>query len=131
MVDEILFDTLKKSESKDGTVNLPQNNVQALRNGLFLAISYRGMNEEELIKDSNCHLNVIKKAIILVSDKENTGDLEGAEKLKKSLKIKLMMRASAIKRMATPMIDFISDQKYEFDAKMLGIMRSPGLLPKS
>ena len=131
IVDEIVFDLLKKSENSDGTVNLPQNNVQGLRNSLFLAISYRGMNKEELSPDSSCHLNTIKKAIIRVSEMENNGDLENSVKLKDSLKNKLLKRATIIKRLATPMIDFLADKKYEFDSKMLGIISSQGLLPKS
>jgi len=131
IVDEIVFDTIKKSEDSDGTVNLPQNNVQGLKNALFLAISYRGMNKEELMVDSTCYLNTIKKAIIRVSEMENAGDLENAVKLKDSLKNKLLKRATSIKRLATPMIDFLADKKYEFDSKMLGIISSPGILPIS
>lgn len=131
IVDEIVFDLLKKSENEDGTVNLPQNNVKALRNSLFLAISYRGMNQEELMGDSTCHLNYIKKAIIRISELNDNGEINKSDELKVSLKKKLVMRANKINRLATPMIDFLSDKKYEFDNKMLVIMSSPGLLPKS
>lgn len=131
IIDEIVFDYVKKSENEDGTVNLPQNNVQGLKNALFIAISYRGMNKEEIIDDSSCHLNNIKKAVIRVTELENEGDLEASEKLKGSLKKKLLKRSSRVRRLATPIIDFLSDKKYEFDSKMLAIMSSQGLLPKS
>ena len=131
IVDEIVFDTLKESENQDGTVNLPQNNVQGLRNSLFIAISYRGMNKEELMEDSHCHLNTIKKAIQHISELENSGKLDDAVKLKSSVKNKLIKRSTRVRRLATPMIDFLSDKKYEFDSKMLSIISSPELLPKS
>ncbi len=132
IIDEIVFDFVKRSEGSDGVVNLPQNNVQSFRNSLFIAISYRGMNQEELAKDnSSCHLNTIKKAVIRVSDLEDGGQLKEAETLKASLKKRLTQRATMVSRLATPIIDFLSEKKYEFDAKMLSIMTTPGILPKS
>lgn len=131
IIDEMVFDFIKKSENENGTVDIPQNNVQGLRNSLFIAISYRGMDRDELMKDSSCQLNTIKKAIIRVTDLENAGDLKGSQELKKSLKKKLLLRATTVNRLATPVIDFLSDKKYEFDSKMLNIMSTPGLLPKS
>lgn len=131
IVDEIVFDHVKRAENDDGIVNLPQNNVQGLKNSLFIAISYRGMDQKELIEDSSCHLNTIKRAIIKVSDLESAGDIDGSSKLKESLKKKLLQRSVRVRRLATPMIDFLSDKKYEFDTKMLSIMNSPGILPKS
>ena len=132
IVDEIVFNYVKSFESEDGAVDLPQNNVKALKNALFIAISYRGMDQEELMgEDALCHLNKIKQAIIKVTDLEDAGEVEKALKLRDSLKKKLLKRASRVRRMATPLIDFLSDKKFEFDSKMLAIMSTPGMLPKS
>ncbi len=131
IIDEVVFDYVKGSESDDGVVNLPQNNVQGLKNALFIAISYRGSDHKELIEDSSCHLNIIKKGIIRISELEGEGKLKEAQELKDSLKKKLLRRATRVRRLATPLIDFLSEKKYEFDSKMLAIMSEPGILPKS
>jgi len=131
IVEEIVFDTLKSAEDDSGNVNLPQSKITGLRNGLFMAISYRGMNREEIAEDTSCQLNVIKKAVIRVTELENSGKLEESEKLKKSLKKRLLQRATIINRMATPVIDFLSESKFEFDSKMLRILSSKEIVPKS
>jgi len=132
MIDEIIFDMVKRAEDKeDGTVDLPQNQVQAMRNALFVAISYKGRNKEEVMDDSSCYLNTIKKAIIRISELENLGQIDESKKLKTSLKKSLIRRATAIKRMPTPVIDFLSGEKYAFDAKMYKIMSTKNVLPKS
>jgi len=131
IVEEIIFDMIKKAERDDGTVNLPQSKVTGLRNGLFVAISYRGMDKNEIATDTSCQLNTIKRAVIRVAELENMGNLEDSEKLKTSLKKRLLQRASIVNRMATPLIDFLSDSKYKFDSKMLGILRHKDIIPKS
>jgi len=131
-IDEILFDMVEASEHRDdGTVSLPQNHINSMRNALFLALSYRGMNKKELSPVSAYNLNAIKKAIIKVSELEDIGELEKAIKLKAALKTSLKKRATLIKRLPTTLIDFLSNEKYAFDSKMLKIMSSKGVLPKS
>jgi len=132
MLEEIVFDMMKKAEDLgDGTLNLPNNHVQSMRNALFIALSYRGMNMEELMKDTSYQLNTIKKGIIKISELYDEGEIKKADDFKKSLKNKLIKRASAIKRLATPILEFISSEKYNFDEKMLQIMRTKNILPKS
>jgi hypothetical protein len=122
---------LKKAEKDDGSVDLPQNHVQAMKNALYVSLSYRGMNKKEVMDDSNCHLNTIKEAIIRVSEFQLVGKLEDAEKVKSLLKKNLLKRAAQISRMAHPLIDFLSAEKQAFDMKMLKIMSTKELLPKS
>lgn len=132
VIDEIIYEMLKNSEQDDGSIDIPQNNVNALRNAIFIAISYRGMNKKELMdEDGSCHLNTIKRAIIRVSELQNQGKIKESTELKKNLKECLIRRGTTVQRLATPIIDFLSSAKYEFDAKMLKIMSSKGLLPKS
>lgn len=131
IVEEIIFDVLKGSERDDGSVNLPQAKVTGLRNGLFVAISYRGMDENELSNDSKCHLNTIKTAVIRANDLENSGSIDEADKLKESLKKRLLQRTALVNRMATPVIDFLSESKYLFDTKMNRILSSKEIIPKS
>lgn len=132
MLEEIVFDMMKKAENLgDGTINLPNNHVQSMRNALFIALSYRGMNKEELMRDTAYQLNTIKRGIIRISELQDEGEITKADEFKKSLKHKLIKRASAVKRLATPILEFISTEKYRFDEKMLGIMRTKNLLPKS
>lgn len=131
LIEEIIFDYIKSEENEDGIVDIPQSNVQALKSALFVAISYRGMNQQELMDDTSCYLNAIKKSIIRITELHDSGKLDEAVKLKKITKECLLKRASKVKRLATPLIDFLSDAKHRFDSKMLAIMNSKGLVPKS
>lgn len=133
LIDDVIFDMVKLAEDKaDGTVDMPQNKVQAMRNALFLALAYRGVDKKEIMgPDTISHLNTIKKAIIKVSELENAGEMIKAKELKDSLKKALIKRATAIKRLPTPTIDFLSGEKYRFDSRMLSIMSSKKILPKS
>lgn len=131
MIDEIIYDMVQKATQEDGTVNLPQNHVQALKNGLFVALSYKGKNREELMKEVRCKLTTIKGAIVRVTQLYNAGKIDEAEKLKKSLKEAMIERAAAINRMPTPFIDFLSGEKWRFDDRMAAIMSSKEILPKS
>jgi hypothetical protein len=132
MVDEIIFDMVKSAENKEGVVDLPQTKVRSRRNALFLAIAYRGMDRQELMGDNSiAYLNTIKKSIIKISELEDAGEIEKAVEIKKSVKKYLSMRATAIRKLPTPTIDFLSGEKYNFDDKMLKIMSSKHILPKS
>lgn len=132
IIDEIIFEMVKKSENTEGVVDLPSSKVQAMRNSLFLAMSYRGVDKKELMEENTtAHLNTLKRSIIKISDLENAGDLEKSVELKNTVKKYLKLRASKIGRLATPIIDFLSGEKYNFDARMLKIMSSKHILPKS
>lgn len=131
MIDEIIFDMVKEKEADDGRVDLPQNHIQTWRNALYVALGYRGMNQTELCDNGQHHLNTIKKAIQKISDLQFDGNIGQSEKLKTDLKKSLKVRATRVRRMGTPLIDFLSAKKLEFDQKMFAIMSSKGILPKS
>jgi len=131
IIEEMLFDKVKNSEDKDGKINIPNNNIQALRNALTVAISYRGMNKEELCKNTSNHLNIIKRAIIKLAELEAAGEIEEFGKVNKSLKSSLMARALEVAKLPTQMIDFLSSEKFAFDSKMHLIMTTKKALPKS
>ncbi|RLI55297.1 MAG: hypothetical protein DRP09_10245 [Candidatus Thorarchaeota archaeon] len=132
MIDEIIFDVMKKHETKDGMVDIPQNKIQTLRNSIFIALGYRGPNGDDLCGvDRSRNLSVIKKAIIRRGDLENAGDMEKCEQLSEGLKQSILMRARKVQQMPTPLIDFISAEKYMFDKKMYKIMTMKGVVPKS
>jgi len=132
MIDEIAFDMVKDAkELKDGNLDMPQNHVTRMRNALFVALSYKGKNETELMQDQRAHLNTLKRAIRKISDLYSSGEIEDADELKKSVKQALIARATVVNRLPTPLIDYISNEKYEFDDKISRIMNSKGVLPKS
>ena len=132
IIDDIAFDMVKNIQTNsDGTVDLPENHVRTMRNALFVALSYRGVDGVELCTDAVCHLNTLKKAIFKTNELYNEGDIKKGDELKVSLKRALVKRATAVKRLATPLIDFLSGEKYRFDAKMAEVMNKKGILPKS
>ena len=132
IIDEIIFDMVNKAESKeDSQINLPQQHVNSMRNALFVALSYRGADHEELSEDTTSHLNTIKHTIMKISSLESMGEMERSEKLKISLKKALTRRALLVKRLPTPLIDFLSTQKADFEDRMYRIMNSKNILSKS
>jgi len=132
MIDEIIYDVMKKHETNDGMIDIPQNKVQALRNAIFACLGYRGRDGEDLCGvDRSRNLVVIKKAIVRRGDLEQTGKSEEVETLNKSLKEAIVIRARRIQQLPTPMIDFITAEKYKFDKKMYKIMTMKGVVPKS
>lgn len=132
MVDEVIYDLMKKHETEDGMIDIPQNKVQTLRNAVFAALGYTGRDGEDLCGiDKARHLRVIKKAIVRRGDLEQNGDAEKAEELNKMLKEAILVRARRIKQLPTPVIDFITFEKAKFDRKMYKIMTTKGVVPKS
>jgi galactokinase len=126
------FDLAKSVKTNDdGTIDIPDNHIKTLRNALFVALSYRGCDNHELMSDPTCHLNTLKKAILKMNDCFNDGDLENGKQLKDSIKNALKKRATAVKRLSTTMIDFLSGEKYKFDNKMYTIMNKKKIIPKS
>jgi hypothetical protein len=132
MINEVIFDYIRKQEdAKDGSVNLPQSAVETMRNALFLALSYKGMNGTELCEDTNNSLATIKRAIAKSASLQSLGDMDRVPKLKEELKKSLLIRAAAITRLPTAFVDFLGEKKRDFDNKMLNIMNSKNILPKS
>jgi hypothetical protein len=132
VIDDIAFDMVKNVKANsDGTVDLPENHLRTMRNALFVALSYRGCNNKEISTDPLSYLNTLKKAIIKTNELYNDGEIIKASELKESVKKALIKRASLIKRLPTPFIDFISGEKFKFDSKMSEIMNMKGIIPKS
>jgi hypothetical protein len=132
IIDDIAFDMIKSVKSNDdGTVDLPENHIRTMRNALLVALSYRGFNNKELSSDPLSYLNTLKKAIIKIGELCNDGEVIKASELKNSVKKALNKRASLVKRLPTPLIDFISGEKYKFDSRMSEIMNMKGIIPKS
>lgn len=131
IMDEVLFDMIKKHETVDSKIDLPQNHINSLRSALFLALGYRGMNKKELCPAASNQLNTIKKAVQRLTEQELAGNLDEAEKLRESLKHSLKTRGLMIKRLPTSLIDWLSGKKAEFDRKMYKVMSTKNIIPKS
>lgn len=132
MVDEVIFDLMRKHETDDGMVNIPQNKIQTLRNAIFVALGYRGRDGVDLCgEDRSRHLHVIKKGIVRRGDLEIAGEVKDLEKMNVSLKEAILIRARRVQQLPTPIIDFLSAQKWRFDKKMYKIMTMKGVVPKS
>jgi hypothetical protein len=132
MIDEMAFDKIKSvKQNTDGTIDLPDSALKSLRNALFISLSYRGVDGKDIAQEPIIQLNTLKKAILKLGDLYNSGDLTNAESLKASIKKALLKRSTIVKRMSAPLIDFLSDEKYKFDVKMLNIMSEKKMLPKS
>jgi hypothetical protein len=131
LIQEIIFDICKEHETNDDRIDMPQTNIRAMNNALFIAISYRGMNKKELCENPIEYLNTIKKAIIKVDSFINEGNIKAAKELKDSLKKSLRNRVSKVRRLPTPVIDFISNEKNKFDKKISKIFSMKNIIPKS
>jgi hypothetical protein len=118
-------------QNADGTIDMPDSSIKALRNSLFIALSYRGVDGKDIASEPIIQINTLKKAIMQLGNLYSSGDLKQAEDLKLSVKKALLKRATIVRRMPAPLIDFISDEKYKFDVKMLNIMSEKKMLPKS
>ena len=131
IVDEMIFDLVKQNESKeDNSVNLSDNVVKSAKNVYSLALSYRGMDGNDIHQDKICQLNIIKKAIDSLYSYEVKGDIPGMKTMKDEIKKTIRKRSYMIKKLPTPMIDFISQTKYEFDKKMFDVMSAKNLVSK-
>jgi hypothetical protein len=132
LIDEIVFEKIRSvKQNDDGSVEMPENSIRALRNALFISVSYRGVDGKDISTDAICHINTIKRAILKLGDIYNSGELAKADDLKKSIKQAMIKRATIVKRMPTPLIDFITNEKYNFDVKMLKIMNEKNIVPLS
>ena len=132
MIDEVVFDMVKGAKSNsDGTVDLPENHLVTMRNAVFVALSYRGIDGKDLAPDAQYYLNSLKKGVYLMNEMYNDGKIDEANKLKESLKKAIIKRATLIKRLPTPLIDFLSGEKLRFDSKMSRIMGLKTIVPKS
>lgn len=132
MIDEVIFDVMKKAETDDGMVDIPQNKIQTLRNAIFVALGYRGRDSIDLCGDDKSrNLHVIKKGIVRRGDLEIAGKVKETGEINDSLKQAILIRARRVQQLPTPLIDFLSAEKWKFDKKMYKIMTQKGVIPKS
>jgi hypothetical protein len=88
------------------------------------------MDNKDIHTDKTCQLNIIKKAIESLYNYEVDGDIKGMTKMKDEIKKAIRKRSYMIKKLPTPIIDFISQSKYEFDKKMFDIMTTKNIVSK-
>jgi hypothetical protein len=132
LLDEIVFEKIRSvKQNEDGSVEMPENAIRSLRNALFISISYRGTDGKDFAPDPLCHLNTIKRAITKMGELYNIGEMTKAEELKTNIKKAMNKRVMYVKRMPTPLIDFITNEKYNFDVKMLKVMNEKNIIPLS
>lgn len=132
LIDEIIFDKLKSvKQNDDGSVDLPDNTVRALRYALFLALSYKGVDGKDIASEPICHINTLKKAILKLGELYAAGEIKKADDFKSQIKTQLSKRAIIVRRMPTALMDYIAGEKYNFDAKMIKIMNEKEVIPLS
>ena len=127
LIDELVFEYVKENDDK-----ISQQMVATFRSLCFVALSYRGMNKEELCKErGTAQLNTLKTAIMRSNELLGLGDLEKAASLRAEIKKETKYRIMKIRRMSPAIIDFILDEKAKFDQKMHDILNMKGVIPKS
>lgn len=132
LIDEVVFEKIRSvKQNEDGSVEMPENAIRSLRNALFLSVSYRGIDGKDFTNDPLCHMSTIKRAITKMGELYNVGEITKAEELKKNIKTAMNKRAMFVKRLPTPLIDFITNEKYNFDVKMLRVMNEKNIIPLS
>jgi hypothetical protein len=128
-IDEIIFEKIRSvKQNDDGSVEMPENSIKALRNALFISLSYRGFDNKDICIDPISHLSTIKRAIIKLGEFSSLGDIKKADELKTSIKNAIMKRVAIVKRISTPLLDWITSQKYNMDVTMLKIMNEKGVI---
>jgi len=132
LVDEMVFEFIKsKEDPKTGNVELPDSNVKALRMSYMLGLAYKGPDGRDFMDTPVYQLTTIKKAIQKCKEFELTGELDNLKALRNELKNAVKHRAARISSMPTALLDYLNQQRYEFDAKMYSLMTTKNLLPKS
>jgi hypothetical protein len=132
LIDEIIFEEAKKYTKSDGEVDISESAIQTLRSSLYIALSYKGSNGEDFIKGNRTiQLDILKKAMKALSDKYVDGDIENVDEFKASIIIALRKRAARVRQFGTPLMDFISAKKFEFDTKLFNVMNTDKIIPKS
>jgi hypothetical protein len=126
LIDEMVFEIVKSNEDK-----MSNQMVESFRSCCFVALSYRGMNRDELCKeDASAQLNTLKTAVMRYNEHLATGKLKEAGDLKVEIKDKMRYRVMKVRRLSPPVIDFILNEKSKFDTKMHEILNIKGVVPK-
>jgi hypothetical protein len=131
IIDDILFDIVKRYEDKDGNVDTPQSYISTMRTAVWLALSYKGLNGEDICNSQMQRLDLIKAAIKRLSILRTTGDMAKASELLKDVKKAVLERTVYIRQLPTPVIDFLSGKKINFDTLVLKVMNTKDILSKS
>jgi len=131
IVNELMFDFVKKYEMTDGKLNVNQKTIDHMNQLYMLAISFKGLNDKEMSESRNRALEVLKNAFKKLSDLEIEGDLEKHQKLLDEIKNAIRGRAAEIKRMSASAIDALSFKRYEFERAMYDIITRGDIIPKS
>jgi len=131
VIDEIIYDMIRGKENDKGDVDLPAQHVQTMKSALFLAMGFKGIGGKDFCDEPIHQIMTIKRAVVKLKELEYAGEMSKVKDLSDSLKKSVKYRAIRIRRYPTPVIDFLSQKKFEFDNKMYTIMISEKLLPKS
>jgi len=130
LVNELVYSLLKEKENDEGDVDMPQSAVTMFSQFCGLALSFKGYNGEDFCKERKYSLALIKSAISKLPEFEAAGDLKRYSEIRDEIKGVIKIRASKMKRIATPVVDYISNQRYIFERKMYSIMNKENILPK-
>jgi hypothetical protein len=126
LVDELVYEM-----AVEGGDKISNRMVESFRSCCFVALSYRGMNKDELCKeDAAAHLNTLKTAVMRYNEHLAMSKLKEAGELKEEIKKKLKYRVMKVRRLSPPIIDFILNEKAKFDTKMHEILNIKGVVPK-
>ena len=129
-VNDILFDVIKDITNDDGSVDMSNRVLTSLRNSLTLAVGFVGLNGDDISSDPITKLKSIKAGIKKLTEVTMSGDIEKAEKLKKSVYKAVKDRAAKIRELPTVVIDNVTDEKYKFDTRMFEILNIRNIIPK-
>jgi len=132
LIDDIIYEEAKKHSKADGTTDISESAIQTLRSSLYLAMSYKGSNGSDFVKDAKTlHIDIIKKAMKALSDRYVSGELESIDGFKTSIMEAVKKRAVRVRQFGTPLLDFLSSKKFEFDNKLFAVMNTEKIIPKS
>lgn len=130
IVNEMVFELVKGKENDEGQIDMPQNSVSLKNQFYTLALSFKGFNQADYVKERNYSLSLIKSVIIKLPDFEIEGNIEKYNKIREEVKKAIKIRASKLRNLPTPVVDFLSNKKYQFEKKMYEIMNKKDIVPK-
>lgn len=130
MIDEVILKRIKDTDN-DGEHTISDNALQMLRSNAFTAMSYRGLNKKELCSDPLCQLNSIKQGVIAYNSLLTEGKIKEAKETRDELIKNIRVRIREVSRLSVQVLDFLMNERVEFDKKMSRLMNTEGLIPKS
>jgi len=131
LINELTFDYIKEHESEDGkSSDLPENNVNLMIQFFNIALAFKGYNGGDICEKKIYQIDLIKSAIKKLRSLEDSGNIKGYEEMRGQIKNSIKGRASKIRTIPIAVIDFLSNQKFQFDRKMYEIMNRDNIVPK-